>query len=294
VLELKTGRKRTAIPRDPDVSSAIAPWRGILLERHTSVANELPDILVTHHVIGLQLSPGEPQHWKLDGEDWKEHRFPPGSVSIVPAGTRFSFRAPQTGDFVLLQIDPEFLQHAARELISGERLELTLQLGIEDGYLAECIRTLLSEAEQDYLGGRAYGESVAIAMATHVVRRYSRSLSADGRKRTVGLAPFQLRRVSDHIKQHLNESISLEDMAGAAGLSVFHFARMFKAATGITPKQFVLRCKLERARDLLLTQDCTISEVALEVGFCDQSHLSTHFKRLYGTTPKQFVREARR
>ena len=293
VLELKTGRKRTAIPADPQLSSAVAPWRGILLERHTSTANELPDILVTHHVVGLQLTPGQPQFWKFDGQDWKEHRFPVGSVSIVPAGSRFAFRAAQTGDFVLLQIDPEFLQQAAHELIKGERVELTLQLGIEDDYLAECIRTLASEAEQQYLGGRAYGESVARAMATHIVRKYSHT-GPLLRNRTGGLAPFQLRRVSDHIRKHLNETVSLEDMASAAGLSVFHFARMFKAATGITPKQYLMRCKLERARELLLTEDRTISEVALELGFCDQSHLSTHFKRLYGTTPKQFVREARR
>ncbi|HKQ40148.1 MAG TPA: hypothetical protein VJ063_18895, partial [Verrucomicrobiae bacterium] len=174
VLELKTGRKRTAIPKDPNLSSAIAPWRGILLERHSSTANELPDILVTHHVVALQLSASQPRYFKCDGEDWKEHHFAPGRVSIVPAGTRLSFRAKATGDFVLLQIDPEFLQHAARELITRQSVELTLQLGINDDYLAECIRTLMTEAEGEYLGGRAYGESVAIAMATHIVRKYSR------------------------------------------------------------------------------------------------------------------------
>lgn len=218
----------------------------------------------------------------------------PGRVSVIPAGTRLSFRATDTGDFVLLQIDPEFLQQAARELIVGERVQITMQLGIDDPYLAECIRTLMSEAEHNYLGGRAYGESVAVAMAAHIVRKYAGSAAANIRRRSVGLAPFQLRRVTDYIRQHLNGSVSLDDMASAAGLSVFHFARMFKAATGITPKQYVMRCKLERARDLLLTEDRSISEVALEVGFCDQSHLSTHFKRLYGATPKQFVREARR
>ena len=293
VLELETGQKRTAIPKDPELSSAVAPWRGILLERHSSLANEMPDILAIHHVVVLYLSQGEPRYLKLDGQDWKEYDFAPGTVSVVPAGSRFAFRAPETGDFVLVQIEPEFLQRAARELISGERLELTMQLGICDGYLAECIRTLLAEAEQHYLGGRAYGESVATAMATHIVRRYSRS--GPSLKGTLGgLAPFQLRRVTDFIRQHLSQPISLQDLASVAGLSVFHFARMFKAATGTTPKQYVVRCKLERARELLLTEDRSITEIALEVGFCDQSHLSTHFKRLYGTTPKQFVREARR
>ena len=293
VLELKTGRNRTAIPKDPELSSAVAPWRGILLERHSSTANDLPDILVNHHIVGLQLSPGQPQHWKPDGGDWEEHRFPIGAVSVIPAGTRFSFRATETGDFALVQIDPEFLQRAAAELIDGERVELALQLGIEDSYLAECIRTLATEAEQDYLGGRAYGESVATAMAMHIVRKYSRSEPAL-RNKTGGLAPFQLRRVSDYIRKHSSNTVTLENMASAAGLSVFHFARMFKAATGITPMQYVLRCRLERAREILLTEDVTISEVALETGFCDQSHLSTHFKRMYGVTPKQFVREARR
>ena len=257
------------------------------------MANELPEILAIYHVVVLYLSQGERCYLKLDGEDWKEYRFAQGSVSIVPAGSRFAFRAPETGDFVLVQIEPEFLQRAARELIAGERVELLMQLGIQDDYLAECIRTLLTEAEQDYLGGRAYGESVATAMATHIVRKYSRS-GPSLRSTLGGLAPFQLRRVTDYIRQHLSQAVSLQDLASVAGLSVFHFARMFKAATGTTPKQYVVRCRLERARELLLTEDRTISEIALEVGFCDQSHLSTHFKRLYGATPKQFVREARR
>lgn len=292
VLELKTGRRRPAVPQDPQFSSAFAPWKGILLERHDSLANELPEILSLYHVVVLHLSKGRPQSWKAEGQDWKEYHFARGSVSIVPAGGRFSIRAPATGDFLLVQIEPEFLQRAAKELLAVKRLDLVPQLGIKDEYLAECLRALATEAEHNYLGGRSYGESVATAMAIHLVRKYSRQ-GPQLRKITSGLAPFQLRRVTEFIRLHLGEPITLADLASVAGLSVFHFARMFRSATGITAMQYVVRCRVERARELLLTEDRTISEVALEVGFCDQSHLSAHFKRVYGSTPKQFMRETR-
>ncbi|HKQ40341.1 MAG TPA: helix-turn-helix transcriptional regulator, partial [Verrucomicrobiae bacterium] len=82
-------------------------------------------------------------------------------------------------------------------------------------------------------------------------------------------------------------------LAGAAGLSPFHFARLFKRSTGLSPHQYVLRCRVERARGLLMRSKASIAEVAVEVGFCDQSHLAAHFKRVYGVSPKAFLQQVR-
>ena len=82
---------------------------------------------------------------------------------------------------------------------------------------------------------------------------------------------------------------TLEQMAAAARLSPYHFARQFKAATGLPPHQFVIRRRVERAKQLLQTGGgFSLAEVAARVGFSDQSQFTHHFKRLVGVTPGQF------
>src|SRR5207302_9440557 len=88
--------------------------------------------------------------------------------------------------------------------------------------------------------------------------------------------------------------LTLEQMAAAARLSVYHFARQFKAATGLPPHQYVLARRVERAKHLLQTSaDLSLAEVAAHAGFSDQSRLCQHFKRLVGVTPGQFRIPAR-
>ena len=93
---------------------------------------------------------------------------------------------------------------------------------------------------------------------------------------------------------HLVAGPSLEQLAAVAHLSAYHFARQFKAATGLPPHQYVIILRVERARHLLQgAEDLTLAEVAARVGFSDQSQLTLHFKRLVGVTPGQFRTPAR-
>ncbi len=90
----------------------------------------------------------------------------------------------------------------------------------------------------------------------------------------------------DYIEEHLHEPISLSDLALQGGLSLYYFARRFKDITGASPKQYILSKRLERAY-LLLSQDTySVSEVAYQTGFTDQSHLVRYFKKYWGLTPK--------
>jgi len=90
--------------------------------------------------------------------------------------------------------------------------------------------------------------------------------------------------------EHLARDISLQDLAAVVRLSPFHFARMFKQSTGVTPHQYLVRCRVMRAKELLLANRHSVADVAAQVGFCDQSHLAGHFKRVVGLTPRVFVR----
>jgi AraC-like DNA-binding protein len=103
-----------------------------------------------------------------------------------------------------------------------------------------------------------------------------------------GLPPGAMRRVREYVDAHLGESMDLAELAAIAGLSVFHFARQFKQSAGVTPHHYLVRRRVERAQDLLARTDLSLSEIALAVGFSDQSHLARHFRQMLGTTPREF------
>jgi transcriptional regulator of acetoin/glycerol metabolism len=108
-----------------------------------------------------------------------------------------------------------------------------------------------------------------------------------------GLSPGALRRVREHIESHLDKNISLDALAATAGLSVHHFARAFKQTAGVSPHRYLLQQRIDRAANLIGTTDLPLSQIALTVGFADQSHFCKHFSRLTGSTPSDFRRVRR-
>ena len=97
----------------------------------------------------------------------------------------------------------------------------------------------------------------------------------------------------EYVEEHLDDGPSLEQMAAVARLSVYHFARQFKAATGLPPHEYIIARRVERAKQFLQGGGLSLAEVAASAGFSDQSQFSRHFKRLVGVTPGQFRTPAR-
>jgi AraC-like DNA-binding protein len=107
-----------------------------------------------------------------------------------------------------------------------------------------------------------------------------------------GLAPWQRQRVARHIEENLEGPVHLEAMAAVAARSVCYFSRAFKVTFGETPHAYVMRRRVRRAQDLMLTSDEPLSHIALACGFADQAHLSRLFRREVGQTPSAWRRAA--
>ena len=103
-----------------------------------------------------------------------------------------------------------------------------------------------------------------------------------------GLPPRALRRVREFIEMRLEKSISIQVLADIAGLSMYHFARAFKQSEGMTPHEYVIHCRVQRAKDLLTASKLPLSEIALASGFSDQSHLARRFREYVGVTPSSY------
>jgi AraC family transcriptional regulator len=204
-------------------------------------------------------------------------------------------------DNVNVLLGRKFVGEVAAEAGSEpDRIEVLDALNTHDPQAERILRSFLSEIQTGGLGGELYAQSLATALAVHLLREHS-SLGTRAATRlarepgdTSGLSARAIRRATDYIRDNLDSDLSLKELAASANLSPRHFSRLFKGSTGLSPHQYVIRERIEKAKNLLRNTDFSVGEVAFACGFSHQGHLARHFVRLIGTTPTRFRAETRR
>ena len=155
-----------------------------------------------------------------------------------------------------------------------------------DLHLQNIAMLLLAELRSGGMIGRLYVESLTQVLVIHLLRHYStltQTITSENRS----LTHVQLQQAFDYIHTHLDQDLSLVKVAGVINISPTYFASLFKCATGISPHQYVIKQRVEWAKLLLKTTNLAIADIAVQVGFSSQSHLTQQFKRLTRMTPRQ-------
>jgi len=167
--------------------------------------------------------------------------------------------------------------------------------GFRDALIESIARTLLSELEEGSSVGALFADAAASTLEAYLLRRYSRvnGEAAPAIPARGALSLARLDRALSLIEERLSGELALPELAAAANLSLFHFARAFKAATGLAPHRYILDRRVERAREMLKTDQPTLSEIADRCGFASQPHMTHVFKRATGLTPGAFRTAAR-
>jgi len=137
----------------------------------------------------------------------------------------------------------------------------------------------------DGFGGLLRAEALLTLILSDTVATMQASQQPGTQK---GLSLEQVAKITDYIDTHLDHALNLEKLAALVHVSPFHFARVFKQTTGLSPHQFVIKHRIEKAKDLLENTNISIASIALDVGFSSQSHFSTAFKKSAGVPPKAF------
>ena len=184
-------------------------------------------------------------------------------------------------------VHPALIVHTVDAGIAIDRVELVPHLPAHDPLLQHVVLVLKGEIEAEDVPGQVYAEVLANALAVHLLRRYA-ACRPIGWEVTGGLPPGKLQRTIAYIQTHLTEELSLAALAAVVRLSPDHFGRLFKQATGQTPHQYVLRCRIARARQLLTETTLSLSEISYQVGCADQSYFTALFRKYIGTTPKAY------
>jgi AraC family transcriptional regulator len=194
---------------------------------------------------------------------------------------------------ITLYVHPVLLVHAAYESLQVERVEIVPHLHASDPLLHHIMLVLKAESDAEDVAGRLYAESLTNALAVHLLRRYEtcrpRIRVGPGR-----LSKPKLRRTTEYIEAHLEEALSLIEIAAVAQTSPDHFARLFRQATGRTPHQYVIMCRIERAKRLLKETTLPIIDIGHQVGFTDQSYFTAVFRKHVATTPKAYRGDTQR
>ena len=108
-----------------------------------------------------------------------------------------------------------------------------------------------------------------------------------------GLTKYQMRKVTEYVETNIGSRITIAQLSSSIHLSRWHFSRAFSRATGLSPREYLMTARLQRAKTLVEISDWTISEISEACGFSDQSHLTRQFRKSVGTTPMQWRRQFR-
>jgi AraC-like DNA-binding protein len=206
-----------------------------------------------------------------------------GSFYVSRPGETVRVTCPRGYKALHLRIPSELLWFDAEASQASAALEGRSLGPVKDPLLLQLARTLTHLADNDQ--DASFGEQIVDMLVDRIRRLRAEHAKVVRIVRKTTLPHWRLQRVDSYVKSHLSESITLADMASAAGLSPMHFAAQFRAATGYRPHQYLLLCRLERAKERMTNPSRSMLDVALEVGFQTQAHFTTVFKRLTGKTP---------
>ena len=213
----------------------------------------------------------------------------PGDLAIYPAYLSQQFRWDKEAEFFNLFLEPSFLTQVGYDVFGSDRLELIPHLAtLSDPLVQQIGFALKTSLEIDGKNSSLYADAIAQALVVHLLSRYS-THSRQIKTIIGGFTQPQWKQIIDFINTNLDRNIGLTELAEIVRLSPYHFAHLFKKSTNISPHQYLIRCRIERAKQLMVMGNLSLAAIAQMVGFASQGHFTYHFKRLVGVTPKVFL-----
>ncbi|MEH2156516.1 AraC family transcriptional regulator [Nostoc sp.] len=296
VIDYRQANAANSLLPKPSILSSTG-WSHLHLEVYQQPKFEIVEHQHTMHIITCGL-PDSLEELERDnnktGERWldgklEQERRRAGDIAVIPAGIYHRCNWNSSVEFMVLAIEPALLQQVGEDFVNPDRIELTPRFMSQQDVLIQGIfSTLRDELESGKIGGDLLIDSFKTTLAIHLLRNYC-TMQPKLSSYANGLSQAILKQVTEYIHEHLHQDLKLVDLSAIAQLSPYHFLRLFKQRMGITPHQYILQRRIAKAKHLLKYSNLSIAEIAMQTGFCDQSHLTRCFKHIVGITPKQLL-----
>lgn len=210
-----------------------------------------------------------------------------GDLEIIPPNLGGVWEIKSRDTALVIGLKLRLLERIVQESgADSAKLQVLNRFQARDPQIEHIGWALKAEMENGYPSGRTYTDALATGLAARIVRNHS-SLALPTRSTKAAMPGRKLKSILSYIEDNLGRDIGLGEIAGAAGLSVSHFKALFRKSIGMPPHQYLIRRRVERAAMQLRKSDMPIGQIALEHGFCQQSHLALHTRRVLGLTPQE-------
>jgi AraC family transcriptional regulator len=207
----------------------------------------------------------------------------PGDFDVVPSGYSATWIHASPTIALFVNVTPALVSTAAEGMgLNPACVAIQPHLNARDPRIEHLCRALEAELLTEEPFDRVYADGLGLALATQLIRHYAPVATPRIRN---GLSKGRLRKVTDYIGDNLALDLSLSELADVASVSPSHFKMLFKASVGLPVHQYVIRRRVESAIDLIVSGTLPLSDVALQVGFANQSHMARCMRRFAGVTP---------
>jgi AraC family transcriptional regulator len=271
-------------------SSIDLGWNGFAIERHSVGAGERPEECSDHHFIVLwDVYPCHGERAAGPSGRFIPYARRPGAASLFTAGIIPAVRNFTKMEVIVGAVSPSLVDGIEQELDRYPTQPLHDKLNFQDNGLRLLMSLLITESEAGGPFGRLYGDSLVHALATRLVQ-LGRTTKLPGRSSKSGLPGHVLRRVLARMNAEFSADLSLAALAAESGYSRAHFLRMFRAATGQSPHQYLIGLRLENAVEMMKERSKPLIDIAVACGFSSHTHLTKAFRAKFGALPSQYRR----
>lgn len=284
--------RASADQADIILSSRERKWSGLEAEflRIPAGLTHVPGS--TSHRLGIHFGRSVNADCRCDGRRYRRVQKH-GDIDIVPAGLDGSWEDDAECSILRLRVNPALLRQVAVDLgRDPDRAAVTANFQLRDTRIEAIAWAIKAELEAEVPSDPLYAETLGMALAVRLLEVGDQPFRAAIDTRQT-LSSRQRRLLVEFIETHLDRSLSLTDLAAVVGLGVSHLKTLSRNTFGMPMHQYVVRCRVERARLLLLSSDMPMSRIALEAGFAHQSHMAHCMRRVLGLTPGAFARMQR-
>lgn len=279
---------KEVIPGECIFSSKTLGLEGIIVESHMEPPGEYETPPLTANLIILSLEGTNRQVSKYGGK-YFEGKTNKGYLQIIPANHEgfFSWDTYERSIEIILEQDHLSKLSSENFNLNPDTVELIPNPDIYDTHIEKIALLIKDELETNEIGSKIYLESLANALILQLLKNYS-SDKPIVKEYKGGLSKNKLRKVIEYINSNLEKTLTLTEIADIAKMSQYHFARLFKQSTGMSPHKYIILRRVKVAKEMLAKTNDSIAEIAYKLGFSSQSHLNRYFRSIVNTTPKKY------
>jgi AraC family transcriptional regulator len=272
-------------------STRSTEWTGVVVDETESPPGEVDFPKFPSHLFALQLGGASNLTAEVEGRPFRGLTTR-GSIGIIPADTASFWACDKTNLLAFLWLPAKTLKNAAREIYEDALTSVALEgaVNVRDVRLERLMGIMIHELHRPFHPAqRLVYDAASLALAAHVLRSFGLT-KTKAPKAAAHLRPHAFRQVVQYIDDNLTSKMRLVELASVAGVSRFHFVKLFRNTIGLTPMAYIERTRVRRAQQMLRRHELSIAEVASVLGFFDQSHFARCFRTWIGVGPGAYRR----